>query len=381
MAPVDDVAIAGAGPAGALAAIILARAGLRVRIFDRARFPRPKLCGDTLNPGALGVLQRHLDVSPLIAASDPIEGMLLTGPRGVTVRALYGAGLAGRAITRDVLDQWLVRRAIDAGASFEEHVTVKDVLMRDHRVAGLTVINGAPAAHPARMVIAADGRRSTLAIGQGLAHQPQRPRRWAIGGYFTGVTGLTRLGEMHVRRGHYIGVAPVPGGLANACLVMPHAQGDAPFDSPAQMLKAYLDADPDLRDRFAAAIAVSTPITLGPMAVETTAAGQPGLLLAGDAAGFIDPMTGDGLHFALRGAELAAKAAVDVLQGATPIDRAHHDLARTRAAAFSTKWRFNRALRSLVASPSGVSGAAVTARMAPSFFKSIIRFAGDCRHA
>ena len=64
----DDVAIAGAGPAGALAAIILAKAGMRVRLFDRARFPRHKLCGDTLNPGALGVLQRHVDVSSLVDA-------------------------------------------------------------------------------------------------------------------------------------------------------------------------------------------------------------------------------------------------------------------------------------------------------------------------
>src|SRR6476660_3070609 len=56
----DDVVIAGAGPAGAFAAAILARAGWRVRLFDRARFPRPKLCGDTLNPGAVALLA-HLD--------------------------------------------------------------------------------------------------------------------------------------------------------------------------------------------------------------------------------------------------------------------------------------------------------------------------------
>ncbi|MEO5738990.1 MAG: FAD-dependent monooxygenase, partial [Vicinamibacterales bacterium] len=99
----DDVAIAGAGPAGALAASILARAGLRVRVFDRARFPRHKLCGDTLNPGALAVLRRHEDVSALIAQSDPIDGMLLTGPGGVRVRGAYGEGIAGRSVTRKVL--------------------------------------------------------------------------------------------------------------------------------------------------------------------------------------------------------------------------------------------------------------------------------------
>jgi flavin-dependent dehydrogenase len=376
---VDDVAIAGAGPAGSLAALILARAGLRVRLFDRARFPRHKLCGDTLNPGALAVLQRHLDVSSLVAQSDAIDGMILTGPRGVTVRATYGEGIAGRAITREVMDQWLASRAVEAGVAFEENVRVKAAAISDSRVAGLIVASGgASMTHPARIVIAADGRRSNLAIGRRLAHQPRRPRRWAIGAYFTGVTGVTRLGEMHVRQGHYIGVAPVPGGLTNACLVVPHADGDAPFGSPAALLRRYLDADSDLRLRFADATSVSAPATIGPMAVEARAAGEPGLLLAGDAAGFIDPMTGDGLHFALKGAELAASVALDVLSGRTPIDRAHRDLLRQRLEAFTSKWRFNRALRTLVSSPRGVSGAAFAAVVMPALFEGIIRYAGDC---
>ena len=67
---VIDVLIAGAGPAGAVAATVLARAGARVLVLDRAQFPRPKLCGDTLNPGALAVLQR-LGLGCAAAASDP----------------------------------------------------------------------------------------------------------------------------------------------------------------------------------------------------------------------------------------------------------------------------------------------------------------------
>jgi flavin-dependent dehydrogenase len=231
-------------------------------------------------------------------------------------------------------------------------------------------------------VIAADGRRSNVAIGRGLVHQPRHPRRWAIGGYFSGVTGgVSRLGEMHVRHRHYIGIAPVPGGLTNACLVVPHGDSDAPFGSPAGMLRQHLDADPELRGRFAHARPVGPPVTLGPMAVEAAAAGEPGLLLAGDAAGFIDPMTGDGLHFAFRGAELAAEIALDVLGGNTPIEHAHKVLAKRRAAAFAAKWRFNRALRSLVSSPRGVSGAAMAAAIAPSIFEGVIRFAGDCHRA
>ena len=377
----DDVAIAGAGPAGAFAALLLARAGLRVRLFDRATFPRHKLCGDTLNPGALAVLQRHVDMAPLLAHSDPLDGMVLTGPGGVTIRASYGPGVNGRAITREVFDHWLLAQAMAAGAQLEANAVVKDAAMADGRVAGLVFARGERSiAHPSRMVIAADGRRSALAVSRRLAAQPRRPRRWAIGAYFSDVGGRTRLGEMHVRRGHYIGVAPLPNGVTNACLVVSHQHGDAPIGDPLALLRSHLDRDPELRARFRDAMPVAPPTMLGPMAVDARAAGEPGLLLAGDAAGFIDPMTGDGLRFALAGAELAAAVAQDVIAGRTSIDRAHHELAAKRRATFLNKWRFNRALRSLVASPRGVSAAAGVAAVAPALFEGIIRYAGDCRH-
>src|SRR4029079_8821815 len=106
---------------------------LKVRLFDRARFPRHKLCGDTLNPGALDVLRRHLSVDTLISQSAPIHGMLLTGPGGTRVRGEYGGGIAGRSITRKVLDQWLVDEAIAAGAQFDDGVAIRDAAMCEGR--------------------------------------------------------------------------------------------------------------------------------------------------------------------------------------------------------------------------------------------------------
>jgi flavin-dependent dehydrogenase len=388
---VDDVVIAGAGPAGSLAAAILARAGLRVRVFERSRFPRHKLCGDTLNPGALAVLRRHhADVSTLIASSDAIDGIMLTGPGGVRVRGAYGGGVAGRAITRKVLDQWLLERAIEAGAMVEQGVAIRDVAIADDRVAGVIADggNGKALTHRARIVIAADGRRSAIAIGRGLSRQPQRPRRWAIGAYYSDVSGMSTLGEMHVRHGHYIGVAPVPGGLTNACLVVPHPPSRRrsgatsahwlTLSDPARTLNGVLNADPELAPRFANARAIAPPVMLGPMAVDTSAVGEPGLLLAGDAAGFIDPMTGDGLRFALLGAEIAAGVATELLDARLAMDRAHLELADRRRRAFQSKWRFNRALRSLVSSPASVTAAAATAKILPAMFTRMIRYAGDC---
>src|SRR5262245_52212958 len=93
-----DVIVTGAGPAGCVAAIVLARAGARVLLIDRARFPRDKLCGDTVNPGALTVLRRlELD------AAEPglrITGMIVTGPGGVRVDGRYPGGVTGRSILR-----------------------------------------------------------------------------------------------------------------------------------------------------------------------------------------------------------------------------------------------------------------------------------------
>ena len=379
----DDVVVAGGGPAGALAAIILARAGARVRVFERARFPRHKLCGDTLNPGALAVLARHVDTTALLARGDVIDGMVITGPGGVSVRGRYGGGLSGRAITREVFDHWLIAQAAAAGAQVEEDAAVRDVTSTSDgaatRVSGVTVQSGSGTVpHDARMVIGADGRRSGLAFGRGLARQPARPRRWAIGAYFTGVTGLTTAGEMHVRDGHYIGVAPLPGGLTNACLVVPHQHGDEALKTPASVLDKFLAADPDLAARFADARPAGPAVMLGPMAVDSIACGEPGLLLAGDAAGFIDPMTGDGLRLALAGAELAAAVTLEVLAGRLSVDHAHTVLAVRRHGAFQSKWRFNRTLRSLVASPRGVTVAALAARALPSVFQRMIRYAGDC---
>jgi len=86
---VDDVVIVGAGPAGAVAGLVLARAGARVRIVDRATFPRDKLCGDTLNPGALARLRALGIAGPIETRGLPVDGMILTGERGVRVEGRY----------------------------------------------------------------------------------------------------------------------------------------------------------------------------------------------------------------------------------------------------------------------------------------------------
>ena len=116
---------------------------------------------------------------------------------------------------------------------------------------------------------------------------------------------------------------------------------------------------------------------LGPLAVDVAPPAIDGLLLAGDAAGFIDPMTGDGLCFAVRGGELAAAAALQVLDHGWSGVHAQHAAARRRD--FGGKWRFNRALRALVASPRALAAATLGARLAPAALRAVIARAGDCQ--
>ena len=375
-----DVLVVGAGPAGAIAALVLARAGVRVRLIDRATFPRDKLCGDSLNPGAMTLLARHGLAGTIEARGLPVQGMWLTGPGGIGVAGTYPRGLLGRSLTRADLDVMLVSAAERAGAVVELGVRVTRPLTegdaRRPRVTGIAIASRAGRAieRRARVVIAADGRRSTLAVALGLIRSPKYPRRWALGAYYEGVDGLTRRGEMHVRSGRYLGVAPVPNGLANVCLVVPEARARAVMRAPAVAIEAALTADPALRERFRRARRVSEVRALGPLAVDADAAGVPGLLLAGDAAGFVDPITGDGMRIAMRGAELAAIAAQRALEGMAD---AYRELALERARELSTKLRVNRVLRSVVARPVTVVGAAAMARVAPAIFEQLIAYAGD----
>lgn len=382
-----DVLIVGGGPAGAIAGLIAARAGARVRILDRATFPRDKLCGDTINPGALGALRRlGLDAS-VEARGLRVDGMIVTGERGARIAGSYPRGLHGRAILRRDLDWILLQAAAAAGCVLDTNVAVRRAIVDDER--GVARVCGVETASRtrverlrARVVIAADGRRSTLAFGLGLARHPRSPRRWAVGGYLESgpAQSSSVFGEMHVRRHFYFGVAPLPNGLTNICLVKASAAGDAALGNPAGLLRRTIEADACLGDRLAGRTLVAPPVVLGPLAVEATGRAQlDGLLLAGDAAGFIDPMTGDGLRFAIHGGELAARAALGALaHGWAGI---HAALAAERAARFRGKWRFNRALRAIVGLPAAVTIGEVGARLAPIALQAIIARAGDCRVA
>src|SRR5258708_30905535 len=161
-----DVLIVGAGPAGSVAGALLARAGARVRIVDRATFPRDKLCGDTLNPGAVARLQALGLAAGIEERSLRVDGMRVAGGRGVTVEGSYSGGLSGRAITRRELDALLLQQALAAGCQFDPGVSVRRASVDEHGAA--PVVRGAVVGHAgrgtpiaARATIPAAGPHST----------------------------------------------------------------------------------------------------------------------------------------------------------------------------------------------------------------------------
>jgi flavin-dependent dehydrogenase len=356
-----------------------------VLLLDRARFPRDKLCGDTLNPGSLSILDRLGVAGPVRQRALAITGMNISGPDGVRIYADYPGGIRGASMTRRELDVLLVEAATAAGARFESGVMVRAPLITTDtsRIIGVRVAaSGDDHDFHARVVIAADGRHSKIAFGMGLARYAASPKRWAFGAYFIDVDGVTSHGEMHIRNDGYIGIAPLPGNVTNVCVVreLKNIFRAQRVNADSVVYQA-VRSDPMLAERFARARQVSEVNSLGPLAVDCAAVGYPGLLLAGDAAGFVDPMTGDGLRFAMRGGELAAEAALRELSTGVAECTA---LQAQRAREFGGKWRINRGLRALVASPRAVDVVSRVARGWKAPVRLLVRVAGDvnlARHA
>lgn len=378
-----DVLIAGAGPAGAIAARALALRGARVLMVDRDAFPRDKLCGDTLNPGALRLLAGIGLTGGALDAGLPIGGMRVTGP-GASVIAPYREGQRGLSLLRRDFDAWLVEQAVAAGVRFETGRTAQAALTFE--AGGTTVVRGlvlrdhtgAITRMPASVTIAADGRRSAVARSVGLGVTPSSPRRWAYGGHFPlnaddrAETGPV-FGEMHVRRGWYAGAVRVPGDLMNVCVVVDQPQGGG---VPLALMRQYLARDPELDRRFGAREPVSPLTVLGPLAIDVPDPGVPGLFMAGDAAGFVDPMTGDGLNLAMHGALLAADEAMRVLESGDWTGAVER-LKKRRMTDLGSKLRFNRWVRALTSSPASVQAAGFAARIAPGVVRRLVAAAGD----
>jgi flavin-dependent dehydrogenase len=381
-----DVIVVGAGPAGAAAGILLAERGLAVTVLDRARSPRTKICGEYLSPEGARILDRLGTLKAIDAAGAlPLVGMRLTAPDGRVLEGRYRAIGAWRphregalAIPRAVLDAALSERLHATTADVREQVRVTDVVVEGQRVVGVRAIDAQGRRHELRapLVIGADGRASVIAQRLG-CRRPHRLRRLALATYVAGLPGCRDVGEIFVDPPDYAILNPLAPDRANLSLVVP--LGDAVPHSArlATFLEARARQLPHLARRLAGAERVAPVQAMGPLAYRVSAPRHGGVLLIGDAAGFYDPFTGEGIFAALRGAELAAESAARALAAGDLSARALHGFHRARRDAFRAKARLARAIQFVIRRRWAANLVATALERRPGLLEVLLGVIGD----
>lgn len=348
--------VAGAGPAGAATAAFLAEAGVRVLLVERAAFPRAKPCAEYLSPEAGRVLARLGVLDDLVIGAARLNGMRIVSPSGHSFVGRFAAARGwtpfrpwGLALPRARLDPALAAAAVRRGAELVERTRLESF---DATAAGVTVRlrdRGASRVVRAALLVGADGLRSRVAAALGVArHGPTR--RVAFVAHADRVSGMGDVGEMHVARGTYVGLASVGEGITNVAAVV-EQRCLPPGPDAAARLAAVLARFPALGPRLAACGPLSPVLSTGPFDRRTTRATSDAVALVGDAADFYDPFTGEGVFAALRGAELLVPYVLRALATGRlrQADLAGYDRARRRA--FAGKWLLERMIGAVVRRP------------------------------
>ena len=355
-----DVAIVGAGPAGAAAAVHLARAGHHVTLLERSPAWHWRACGVFSSPVTVDALRRlQFDEATLAETLQPIAAMQVEVAGGAAFSLTYGddGSLAHSAVgfDRRRLDETLLAMARDAGAEVRTGVSVVTATMGG-ATQGLSLrLDDGSDSLEARVVIGADGLRSTVARAAGVARSARLGRRIGLTFHVNDPRPpeARRNARMVVLPDAYCGLAPVPGGRLNVGIVLHGARWRQRLADigAAAAVSEVLAAVPRTADDPVdwAARERTDPIEGAvPLGHRVAHRAGDGWLLIGDAAGFLDPLTGEGLHRALISAELAAEVVDAHLRGGT---RGLQPYARAMDDRFATKDFVTLVIQGVLARP------------------------------
>ena len=342
-----DVIVVGGGPAGAAAATWLAKEGFAVTLLDRTRFPRDKACGEFLTPQA-GRLLAQLGVWKTLCRTGlrPVAATVLAAPDGRQIRHTpLDGGPTGYALRRVTLDAALLENARTQGADVREGFAVRG-LCRDEsgKVIGVEGKDseGEPCTLRARLVVGADGAHSIVARQLDVVLPIPRLQRVAVVAHWQNTAGSHDTIEMRTHGPLVCGIG-FPGGspangnstdgvnteAANTTFVVPNRMASQIAGRAVEWIEQTLQSCfPDLAARLAGATREPQIRTIGCFGHRVRSVVSDGALLVGDAATFIDPFTGEGVYFGLRGAQLAAEVAAEALR--------HDDTSRASLKAYQS---------------------------------------------
>lgn len=315
-----DVIIVGGGPAGATAALYARRAGLNALLLEKAHFPRDKICGDALGGRAVGIL-RELN---LLAETERLPG--------AKVRSIIFGGtnhceadieicnerrpdLSGYVITRQVFDSFLFDQARRAGGDCREGWEVTGIVLENNAVCGVKareVNTGAVREFRANVVLGADGYKSIISRCLDLYEVDSRHWITAIRSYYRGVTGLTDKIELHYLEGvlpGYFWIFPLNDGMANVGIGMITGAMKRKHVNLVQALDGAIGLA-HFSHRFRGAARLTKPVGWQlPVGSKRRPCSGAGYMLLGDAAGLIDPFTGEGIANAMYSGRSAVEIA------------------------------------------------------------------------
>lgn len=306
-----DAIIAGGGPAGASAAIHLARGGLRVLLIEQKKFPRAKLCGEFISPECQTHFEK-LGVSGAMVGAGPalLDETVFYSSKGhhVAVPSKWFGGRAAFGLSRAVMDEVLLRAAQDNGVVVYEGASITEPLLDGKRVAGVRVkIDGTHHDFRASITIDATGRARILSrkIAQG---NSQRPSLVAFKAHFRKTKVTPGACEIYFYPGGYGGLSTVEAGISNLCFIIAAEHVKRCNSDPQVVLRECV-----MKNRRAAQTLETAEVCSDWLSASWERFGRqrpspaPGLLAIGDSAAFIDPFTGSGMLMALESGELVAQ--------------------------------------------------------------------------